>query len=116
MDFDRVFNILRSFLEWLWAFPQVKLLSAHIVVNVVVAVAVAIKTDAFRLHRLWEFLYRKVLPLLAVFAASAAAADAAGLGGLQWATFALLESTLIADLTDNLAKLGLSLPTALRKE
>ena len=104
-----------AILAWLWSFGEVKFLTAHIGLNVAVAVAASIYANEFLLGKLGEFLYRKVLPYLLVFGAFAALGDAASLSGISWVAFAGLEAMLLADLLDNLKKLGLPIPAGLRK-
>jgi hypothetical protein len=104
-----------AWLAWLWAFPQAKIMLTHIGVNLVVAVAATLYTKTFILAKFGEFLYRKVLPYLLVFAFCAAFGQAAGLEWLGTAAWVGLEAMLVGDLTDNLRKLGLPIPDLLTK-
>lgn len=100
---------------WLWDQWQVKVLVAHIAINVIVAVAASIRCNEFVLAKTGEFLYRKVLPLVLTYAAFAFFGDAIDYGGVATAAWLLLTTILLGDLMDNLAKLGLPLPEGLTK-
>ena len=104
-----------EFVKWLLSFWQVKFILGHIALNVVVAMAASIYTGDFLLGKVGEFLYKKVLPYTMVFAAFAAIGEAANLGAIANVAFAGLEAMLLADLLDNLKKIGLAIPQTLRK-
>ena len=104
-----------AFLAGLWAMWEVKFLTFHILVNVVVALAAAIHLGEFQLAKIGEFLYKKLLPYLLVWAVAKVAADATNLGALALAAWAILELNLVGDLADNLSKLGIPLPDWLTK-
>jgi phage-related holin len=103
-------NQITAFVTSVFAQPEVEVMLAHIAVNVIVAVAAAITQADFQLAMLASFLWRKVLPLVAVYAAARALGDAAGLSWLAVSVFALLETTLVSDLVPNLARLGIPIP------
>lgn len=106
-------NNLGGLLLALWALPEVQFLVYHILLNVAVAVAAAIVEGSFAFARLSEFLYKKVLPFLVVYAGARAVGNAANLAWLAASVFALLETRLLADLIDNLERLGIPIPDAL---
>ena len=112
---DAVGAWLLNFFVWIWSFWQTQFLLAHIGANVVVAVAVSIYTGQFVLAKTGEFLYKKVLPFVLVFAFCAALGEAAGLQWLMVAAWAGLELMLFGDLADNLSKLGIKIPDSLTK-
>ena len=105
--FDWLLNQVLSALAWIWAFGEVKFMLGHIAINVVAAVAVGIYTKTFLLGKLGEFLYRKVLPSVLLFAAFAAFGEASDLGAMKAVAFAGIETMLAADLFDNLKKIGM---------
>jgi len=86
----------------------------HIVINWVVAVAAAMATGTFELKRLSEFLWRKILPLMGVYFAGVSLGGAISAGAVTDAVFIVLEARLLADLVENLGKLGVTLPDALK--
>lgn len=112
---EDVLETLEWAMRWLWSQWQVKVLVAHVLVNVVLAVAVSVRTGEFVLAKAATFLWRKVLPLVLVYGAFAFAGDALGLGGVAVATWALLETVLLGDMMDNLRKLGVPVPEGLTK-
>lgn len=96
--------------EWVWGFWQVQFLLAHIALNTLVAVAVSIYLGEFLLAKFGQFLYRKVLPHIILFAAFAMFGEATGQGAITNSAFLVLETMLLADLLDNLKKIGLPFP------
>jgi len=104
-----------AFFTGAWAMWEVKFLLAHIVINVVVAVAAALHVGDFQLAKIGEFLYKKILPYLAVWIVAKAMGEMANMVWLALAVFAVLELNLIGDLADNLSKLGVPMPGFLTK-
>ena len=115
MEVREIVSAIQEIFAWLWSFDQVKFLLAHIGLNVVVAIAASIRADTFLLARVGEFLWRKVLPYLGVYAVGAFLGEAAGLGVITTTAFLALETVLAADLLDNLNVLGLPVPARLTK-
>jgi hypothetical protein len=111
-----MFDELLRWLIWLFSFWQVKFLMAHIGLNVIVAIAASIYIHEFLLARTGEFLYRKVLPYLLIYAAFAAMGQAANLSAIGTAAFVALEAMLLADLLDNLKSIGLPIPPGLTQD
>jgi phage-related holin len=105
-----VWNQIAAFLLKVVQMPDVKALLTHICVNAVVAVSAAIALKDFQLAKLFEFLWRKILPLVAVYTVARLIGDAADLSWLATTTFVMLETTLVADLVPNLQKLGIPIP------
>ena len=117
MDVGVILEWLRQVGEFVWAQWEVKVLLSHVIVNVVVAMAASIATGEFVLALVPEFLWKKVLPLVAVYGAFAVFGEASGLGAVATATWALLELKLTGDTLDNLKKLGIEwVPEGLTKE
>ncbi len=110
VTFDWLLNQVLAALAWIWSFGETKFILGHIALNVVAAVAVGIYTKEFLLGKLGQFLYRKVLPYLLLFAAFAAFGEAAGLGAMRGVAFAGIEAMLASDLFDNVKKVGLKIP------
>ena len=105
--FDWLLNQAIAALAWVWSFGEVKFMLGHIGINVVAAVAAGIYTKTFLLGKLGEFLYRKVLPYILLYAAFAAFGEAANLGAMRGVAFAGIEAMLVADLLDNIKKVGM---------
>ena len=94
----------------IWAIWEVRFVVCHILLNLSVALAAAIKTDTFEAAKVAEFLYRKLLPYLIVFAVATAVSGALSLGWLVTALWALIEMSLLGDMVENLKKLGIPIP------
>lgn len=116
-EMNEVFLFLTQLLASIWAMWEVQLITYHVLVNFVVAVAVAIAIGEFRTDKLVDVFYRKLLPLVMVYAVIkfagygiANAPDTYGFGALikflanSGPTFVLgaIELLLITDLANNL--------------
>jgi phage-related holin len=106
---------IMDFFKWLVSIPEVKLIGGHIVLNTIVAIAAALYTSSFQFNKLWEFLYRKLLPYCLIYGAARLLGEATGTSELAAVVFAIIEAMLIADLAENLGKMGIKWPTALRR-
>lgn len=113
MDGNDVWSTLVTALLLAWNDWMLKVLVAHVVVNVVVAYAAAIAAGDFQMDKMWQFLYRKLLPLTMVYvivkAVTAMVFSFTWADGLTAAAWVSMEAMLLADLSENLEKLGLSL-------
>lgn len=108
-------DAVREFFVWLWSLDGVKIIALHTIVNVAVAVMAAIHVGELRLHKLAEFLYRKLLPFVVVYGIVKVIGADAGLDWLAPAVFGIIEVTLASDLAENLARLGIPMPEAVMK-
>ncbi|OGR96311.1 MAG: hypothetical protein A2V88_05020 [Elusimicrobia bacterium RBG_16_66_12] len=95
--------------------PLVKILLAHVFINLVVALAAALKTRTLDLQRIAAFLTDKLLPYVLVYVAAKVLGQAAGLDALAPIAWAAIELALLQDLTDSLNLLGLAMPAILTK-
>jgi len=103
-------DILAWFKEtviWLWSQWQVQTLVCLIGVNFAVAVFAGIATKEFRLGKLAEVLYRKILPWLGVYALFSFAGGVLDLEWVATGAWGLLTGKLIGDLLDSLGQLGI---------
>lgn len=108
-------DIIKELIEQALSYPEVKFLVCHIVINLVVALAAALKIGDFSLHKVAEFLTKKLLPYVLVYFVVRIAGDAAGLGALALVAWGAIEAALVGDLLDNLSRLGLPLPDGLKR-
>lgn len=115
MNPQDILSFLKSFVVLIWSFTGVKIIIGNILVNVVVALAAAQYTGSLDLSRLSEFLTKKLLPFVAVYAICKVFGESAGLPWLAPATWAIIEVTLAANLIDNLGRLGIPLPNGLAR-
>ena len=111
MDLDS----MRLFLLWLWSLDGVKFIACHTAINVVAAVAASLKVGEFKPYKISEFLTRKLAPYVLVYGAVKFLGADIGLDWLSVAAFALIEATLLSDLAENLARLGIPMPEAIEK-
>ncbi|MCP4540649.1 MAG: hypothetical protein GY832_26220 [Chloroflexi bacterium] len=99
-------------LEWLWSLAGVQFIVSHTLINVVVAISASVqdKNDTFQYTKLFDFLGRKLLPYVLVYGAVKAVGVDAGLDMLALPLWALIEAALLADLAENLARMGVPIP------
>jgi hypothetical protein len=115
--FDKFWQAASLIAVWLWAQWQTQALVYTILASVVVAAAATIRTGQFYLAKLPEFLWRKILPLVMVYAVFSLVGDAIQFGWLATVVWALLEAELAGSILDNLKQLGIErIPAALTKE
>jgi phage-related holin len=109
------FYTLQDWIVWLWGQWQTQVLAYHILVNVVLAIAVSVRTGEFVLAKTGAFLWKKLLPYVLVYAALAFCGEAIDQGGIATVAWGLIETALLGDMLDNLSKLGIPVPEALTK-
>lgn len=96
---------------------KLHIILALILIDVILAVAVALRTKTFDFTRLGEFLSTMILPYVMVYLVihlvSNAVSDVSEfLGiGLDTAIFAIITASLVAAIFDNLKNLGMNLPS-----
>jgi hypothetical protein len=70
MSPDQVLSFLYGVVQAIWGDTAVKIITFQIAFNFVVAIAAAIAIGEFKWHKLIEVFYRKLLPLVMVYAAA----------------------------------------------
>lgn len=115
MNPQMLFESLKALMELLWSFDGVKVIVGHTIINVVFAIAAAQVQDDFELGKIGEFLFKKLLPYVAVYAILKAFGEAAGLALLAPVVWATIEASLTGDLMDSLARLGLKWPDSVAR-
>jgi len=110
MSFEQILEGVKLIVLLVWSYDGVKFIVGHTVVNLVAAVAGALKAGEFELGKVGEFLYKKLLPYVSVYFILKAFGDAAELTFLAPIAWAAIETTLLGDLMDSVAKLGLAWP------
>ena len=108
-------NPIHAFLIWLWTLGGVKAIALTTALNFIVAVMAAVHTNKFNPHKLAEFLYRKLLPYVVIYASIKAIEMEAGFAPLALVVFGIIETTLLANLTENLAALSIPLPEIVKR-
>lgn len=98
-----------------WSGWRLKWIVGHILINVVVAWMVSIATGQFLMAKMWEFLYKKLLPFVGIYVVVNFVSYVFGESSYPWAsglitmTWVSIEAMLTADLADNLEKVALRL-------
>ena len=110
-----VWDFVHTAIVFLWAMGSVQFIVYHVLLNVAVALAAAIRTGEFKFYRVWEFLYRKLLPFVLVYGVARGLGETANQGWLAVAVMGLIEMSLASDLVENLALLGVPIPEAVLK-
>ncbi len=108
-------NPIREFLIWLWTLNGVKIIAIHTALNFIVAVMASIHTNNFNPHKLAEFLYRKLLPYAVTYASIQAIGMEVGFEPLALIVLGIIETTLLANLTENLVALSIPLPKIVKR-
>jgi phage-related holin len=110
MDFQHLLDVVVLALRAFFTFPEVKFLLAHVSLNTVVAIATALRDNSFDLRKLSEFLTKKLLPNILVYAIVRIIGSVLDMAWLSTIAWAAITAALTGDLMDNLAKLGLKIP------
>jgi len=97
---------IMAFWTWVWGFWETQFIIYHAILNFALALAASVYLKEFVLEKTFEVLWRKILPLVLVFAAFAAFGETLHLAGASVAVWAIIESKLLADMLENLGKLG----------
>lgn len=105
MMYNQTFLDVQQLIALILQIPEVRVIVYHCLFNFVVAIAVAAYEGNFAVNKLYEFFGKKMLPFTAMYLAARLAGDAVAGGILPGAIFAAVEAALIADLTDNLARI-----------
>ena len=112
---QNILEFLTAFLLQAWSYAGVKVIVCHTLINVAVAIAVALKSNSFELGRVGEFLFRKLAPYVLIYNVLQLAGEGAGVAFLGPIVWAVIEATLTGDLLDNWTRLGLPLPSAIQQ-
>lgn len=104
-----------GFLADVWHVVGVRFLVCHILVNTIAAIAASLYTGEFILSRVAEFLYRKLLPYVAIYYILVLVEAGANLSGLAALAWTAIESSLLGDLLDTWERCGLPLPDVIRR-
>ncbi len=110
-----VLEFVRNLVVMVWSFDGVKFIVLHVIVNVAVAIAAALKTRTFSLAKLGDFLISKLMPYVTVYLVVKLLGDQIGLAALAPLAWAVITATLLGDLGESLMQLGLNLPPAIQQ-
>lgn len=100
----------KELLQALWAYDGVRLIVAGVMLNTVLAVALAVRNNDFSLRVIGEFLYRQLLPYTLTYYAFRLMADGTGFEWVAQAVWGLIAAMISAAIADKLHQLGVQLP------
>lgn len=104
---------LKSYLLIVWNYPGVAFIILGVLLNLVAAIAVALRTGKFSFQVLGQFLVNELAPFVLVYAAFALVGDAAGFAWVGPAVFILIQTMIVASILDKLRQLGVPIPAKL---
>jgi hypothetical protein len=94
----------------IWAYPGVSIITLGVVLNLALAIAVALRTSTFSFRALGEFLFRQLLPYVITYFAFSLIGDAAGWGWVSTAVLVLIMAMIGAAIIEKLGQLGVPIP------
>ena len=111
---------LADFFVLMWQESAIKVIVVNVMVNVLVGLMASIMTGRFSFQKVWEFVYKKMLPLGGTYAICwAFGRIVPELVPVAVVSLVAIEAKLLADLVESLGemgmKLGVPLPEGLRK-
>jgi len=106
MSTDQVLYLIYNFILSLWADTVVKVIVLQVSLNFVAAIAAAVATGAFKVDKLIEVFYRKLFPLIMIYAISRVVSEA--LSTLQPGDVGGVFDTLVTCILANLPLLSLA--------
>lgn len=95
-----------TFIARLIAVPEIIIITSGIILNTVLAVALAIRSREFRLGELAEFLVSDLLPYALVYVAFRAVGDALDMSWVATAVWAIIVSSITGRIVEKLRALG----------
>lgn len=115
MQLQTAIEFLKNLVRQIWSFAGVKFIVCHVVINVIVGVAAALKTRTFSLSKLGDFLISKLAPYVLIYVSIKLFGDEVGLTALAPLAWTVITATLLGDLGDSLMQLGINLPQSIRQ-
>lgn len=101
---------LRGLLAEVWATPGVSTITYSVLLNLVLAWAVAIKNRTFTLDRVADFMTQQLIPYVGVYAGAQFLGEGAGYGWLGNVAYTLVLAKMAASILSKLKELGVSIP------
>lgn len=103
-------QVLAAILLAIWEFPGTKVIVGLTLLNVVLAVAVAIRTGTFTFADLFAFLWQQLIPYVITYGGFKLAAQGTAFEWVADTTLVAIVTMLGARITANLARLGIGIP------
>jgi hypothetical protein len=105
-----VIEWLKAVLLLVWSYDGVKVIVIGVLLNVVLAVAVAIRTGTFSFQVLGEFLTRQLMPYVIVYFAFKLFGEGIGMEGVSLAVWGLIAAMIASSIVEKLSELGVPIP------
>lgn len=115
MSNTNVIDTLKVILLAIWAFDGVKFIILGVLLNLVLAVALALRTSTFSLQALADFLFKQLLPYVVVYVFFKLFGEGAGFEWVGVAVFALIQAQIVSAIVEKLSELGVPIPESILK-
>lgn len=106
---------LKALALLIWSFDGVKIIVAGVALNVVLAVAVALRSGTFSFQVLGEFLIKKLLPYVIVYFAFKLFGEGTGFEWVSAAVWGLITAMIASAIIEKLSDLGVPIPEAIMR-
>lgn len=106
---------LKALLASVWGYDGVRLITFGVLLNVLLAVAVAMRTGQFSLRVLGEFLFRQLGPYVVIYYGFKLFAEGTGFEWVSVAVLALITAMIASAIIEKLKLLGVPIPEAVMK-
>jgi len=103
-------STVQTWFRVIWTYPGVQVIVLGVILNLALAIAVAIRTAQFSLRVLGEFLGRQLLPNVIVYFVFRLASEGTGFEWVSSVVLALILTTLASRVIENLHELGVPIP------
>lgn len=104
---------LKGLFAEIWATPGVSTITYSVLLNLVLAWAVAIKNKTFTLDRVADFMTQQLIPYVSVYAGAQFLGEGAGYGWLGNVAYVLVLAKMGASILSKLKELGVPVPDGL---
>ena len=104
---------LKGLLAEVWATPGVSTITYAVLLNLVLAWAVAVKNKTFTLQRVADFATQQLIPYVSVYVGAQFLGEGAGYGWLGNAAYLLVLAKMGASIVEHLNDLGVPIPASI---
>ena len=95
-----------------WNYSGVSFITLGVILNLVAALAVALRTGTFTFRVLGDFIFKQLAPYVLIYFAFSLLGEGIGLALVGPAVFAVIQAMLLASIIDKLKELGVPIPDA----
>ena len=107
------FTELQLLAATIWNYDGVRLITAGVLLNLILAVAVAMRTGVFSLRVLGQFLYRQLAPYVLVYYGFHLFSDGTGFEWVSVVVLGLISAMIAGAIIEKLSELGVPIPEKL---